>query len=29
MKDWFSANPNATEKDVTEKFGSFNEERKL
>ncbi len=29
MEDWFSRNPNATEKDAIEKFGEFNEERKL
>ncbi|MBU5436476.1 hypothetical protein KQI42_00570 [Tissierella sp. MSJ-40] len=29
MEDWFSANPNATEKDAIEKFREFNEERKL
>ena len=29
MEDWFSANPNATEKDAIKKFREFNEERKL
>lgn len=29
MKEWFSANPNATEKDAIQKFREFNEERKL
>lgn len=29
MEDWFSKNPNAKEKDAIEKFGEFNEERKL
>lgn len=29
MEHWFSENPNATEKDVIEKFREFNEERKL
>ncbi len=29
MEDWFSANPNATEKDAIEKFRDLNEERKL
>lgn len=29
MEEWFSANPNATEKDAIQKFREFNEERKL
>ncbi|WP_313233634.1 hypothetical protein [Tissierella praeacuta] len=29
MEEWFSANPDATEKDAIEKFGEFNKERKL
>ncbi|MDU5082411.1 hypothetical protein ACF3M2_12910 [Tissierella carlieri] len=29
MEDWFSANPNATERDAIKKFRELNEERKL
>lgn len=29
MEEWFSANPNATEKDAIQKFGEFHKERKL
>ncbi|MCQ4922043.1 hypothetical protein NE686_03015 [Tissierella carlieri] len=29
MEDWFSANPNATERDTIKKFRELNEERKL
>ncbi len=29
MEEWFSANPNATEKDAIQEFREFNEERKL
>jgi len=29
MEEWYSANPDATEKNAIEKFGEFNKERKL